>query len=53
MHNLTTSGMVVPFAQYILGEGDVTIKFRYGAKLGQRPIQIMNVTYIGGYRNVK
>lgn len=46
--------MVVPrFAQYILGEGDVTIKFRYAAKLGQRPIQTMNVTYIGGYRNVK
>lgn len=41
------------FAGYLLGNSDMTVKLRYDAKLGQKHIQTMNITFIGGFRNEK
>lgn len=54
VHNMTTKGMDIPsFSGFFLGKSDLTLKFRYSSKLKQKLISLLNVTFVGGYRNEK
>lgn len=53
MHNLTMNGFGIPsFGGYLLGDGDTMIVLKVVAKQKRELTSFLNVTIIGGYRNI-